>query len=79
MSKPQDRTISRRPDGSWANKANGNSRVTSIHPTQAGAQNAARGNLQKQGGGELTTKGENGRIRQKDTVRPGNDPYPPKG
>jgi hypothetical protein len=26
----------------------------------------------------VTIKGENGRIRSKDTVKPGNDPNPPK-
>ena len=30
--------------------------------------------LKKQGGGELTTKGVDGKIRDKDTVAPGNDP-----
>jgi hypothetical protein len=35
--------------------------------------------LKNQGGGELTIKGVNGRFRDKDTVTPGNDPYPPKG
>ena len=37
-----------------------------------------RSMLQNQGGGELTTKGLNGRIRSKDTIKPGNDPCPPK-
>jgi hypothetical protein len=30
--------------------------------------------LKRQGGGELITKGENGKIRSKDTIKPGNDP-----
>jgi len=34
--------------------------------------------LKNQGGGELTTKGRNGRIRSKDTIPPGNDPLPPR-
>ncbi|MHA1158895.1 MAG: DUF2188 domain-containing protein, partial [Alphaproteobacteria bacterium] len=46
--------------------------------TQADAQRSARANLSNQGGGELTTMGRNGRIRSKDTVAPGNDPFPPK-
>lgn len=74
MSKPQDRTISQRDDGSWQNKRNDASRATSIHDTQAEAQAAARENLKNQGGGELTTLGTNGKIRDKDTVAPGNDP-----
>lgn len=79
MSKGQDRTISRRPDGTWANKRNDASRATSIHQTQSAAQDAARDNLKNQGGGELITKGVNGRIRDKDTVSPGNDPRNIKG
>ncbi|WP_339488498.1 DUF2188 domain-containing protein [Pseudomonas sp. RL_5y_Pfl2_70] len=79
MSKDRDRTVSRRPDGTWENKRNDAERASSVHATQAEAQNAARGMLKNQGGGELTTKGVDGRIRDKDTVAPGNDPNPPKG
>lgn len=78
MSKPQDRMVYQRPDGSWANKRNDAQRASSVHDTQAGAIGAARSNLQNQGGGELIVKGENGRIRSKDTIVPGNDPLPPK-
>lgn len=34
--------------------------------------------LKNQGSGELTTNGENGRIRSKDTIPPGYDPLPPR-
>ncbi|MCG8909062.1 hypothetical protein MJ122_17635 [Pseudomonas sp. DP-17] len=33
----------------------------------------------KNQGGELTTKGVNGKIRAKDAVAPDYDPSPPKG
>jgi hypothetical protein len=33
--------------------------------------------LVNSGGGELTTMGLDGRIRSKDTIAPGRDPYPP--
>ena len=79
MSKDRDRTISKRADGVWENKRNDASRASSVHDTQAEAQKAAREMLKNQGGGELTTKGVDGRIRDKDTVAPGNDPNPPKG
>lgn len=79
MSKDRDRTVSRRPDGTWENKRNDADRASSVHGTQAEAQRAARDMLKNQGGGELTTKGVDGRIRDKDTVAPGNDPSPPKG
>jgi hypothetical protein len=79
MSKDQDRTVSKRDDGKWENTRNDGKRASSVHDTQREAQNAARAMLKKQGGGELTTKGVDGKIRDKDTVPPGNDPHPPKG
>lgn len=79
MSKPQDRTISQRDDGKWENKRNDSDRASSLHETQAQAQAAARENLRNQGGGEMTTKGVDGKIRAKDTVAPGNDPRSSKG
>ena len=78
MSKGQDRTVYQRDDGKWANKRHDKSQASSVHDTQGGAQNAARRNLKHQGGGELITKGRDGKIRSKDTIEPGNDPNPPK-
>jgi hypothetical protein len=78
MSKDRDRTISRRPDGSWENKRNDADRASSVHKTQREAVDAARGMLKNQGGGELTIKGVDGKFRSKDTIAPGNDPNPPK-
>lgn len=78
MSKPQDRTVTRRPDGTWENKRNDATRASSVHTTQAEAIMSAKGMLTNQGGGELTTKGVDGKIRSKDTIMPGNDPNPPK-
>jgi hypothetical protein len=78
VSKGRDRTVSRRSDGTWANKRNDASKASSLHNTQREAEEAARQMLQNQGGGELTTLGVNGQIRSKDTIAPGNDPNPPK-
>ena len=78
MSKPQDRTISKRPDGTWANKRNDATRASTVHDTQQAAQEAAKQMLKNQGGGELTTLNTKGQIRSKDTIAPGNDPNPPK-
>jgi hypothetical protein len=77
MSKGSDRTVFRRTDGSWANKRNDADRASSLHDTQKEANDAARRMLHNQGGGELITKGLDGRIRSKDTIAPGNDPCPP--
>jgi hypothetical protein len=73
-----DRMVYRRSDGNWANKRNDADRASSLHATQADALSAARQHLVNQGGGELITKGVNGRIRSKDTIAPGNDPCPPR-
>jgi hypothetical protein len=78
MSKDRDRTISKRPDGQWANKRNDANKASSLHRTQKEAEATARTMLTKQGGGELTTKGVDGKIRSKDTIAPGRDPNPPK-
>ena len=72
------RTVSRRPDGQWANKRNDAEKASGLHKTQKEAEQAAREMLRNQGGGELTTMGVDGKIRSKDTIKPGNDPNPPK-
>lgn len=73
MSKPQDRTVYRRPDGQWANQRHDAQRASSLHDTQHDADQAARDNLRNQGGGEVTTMGRGGQIRSKDTIAPGNE------
>lgn len=78
MSKKQDRIVSPRPDGQWANRALGADRAGSLHSTQRAAEQAAREMLQRAGGGELITQGRDGQIRSKDTIVPGNDPNPPR-
>lgn len=77
--KNNDRHVTKRSDGQWANKRSGNKRATSLHNTQAAAAKAARADLRKSGGGELNIHGTDGRIRAKDTVPPAKDPHPPKG
>lgn len=74
----KDRIVYLRSDGRWANKRIGASRASSLHDTQAEALADARSMLQQSGGGELTTKGIDGKIRSKDTIAPGRDPNPPK-
>jgi hypothetical protein len=78
MTKNNDRIVYRRNDGNWVNKKIDSDRASSIHSTQKGAMGSAHGMLSNQGGGELTIKGLDGRIRSKDTIAPGNDPCPPK-
>jgi hypothetical protein len=73
------RTVSQRDDGTWANQKDGGRRATSLHKSQKQAADAARQSLKIEGGGELKIKNEDGKIRQKDTIAPAKDPFPPNG
>ncbi len=77
MSKGRDRMVYKRGD-SWVNKRNDADRASSLHKTQKEAIDSAHGLLSNQRGGELTIKGLDGKIRSKDTISPGNDPFPPR-
>lgn len=79
MSKPQDRIIYQKENGKWANKRNDASKASSIHRTQNEAYKAAKKMSENQGGGEVSIKGRNQRIREKNTIKPGNDPRKIKG
>jgi len=78
MSKGRDRTVYQREDKKWVNKRNDSDRASSTHSTQKEAEQSAKEMLTKSGGGELTIKGRDGKIRSKDTIPPGRDPNPPK-
>jgi hypothetical protein len=58
----------------WVAKQQGASRASSRHDTQADAYNAARGYAANAGGGDVSIHGLDGRIRDKNTIPPGNDP-----
>ncbi len=73
MPKAKGRTVSKRPDGTWANKRDGAKRAASLHRTQEAAAKAAKRMLKKSGGGELKVKSEEGKIRSKDTIAPGRE------
>lgn len=71
--------VYQREDGVWVNQRTDLNRASSLHTTQKAAERAAQKMLKNQGGGELTIKGEKGRINRKETIGSANDPYPPKG
>ena len=77
MKKKPDRIVYRRADGQWVDKRLDAERGR-LHDTQKAAEMAARETLRREGGGELITKGLDGKIRSKDTIPPGHDPNPPK-
>ena len=74
MTKKTDRIVYKNANGDWVNKKLQNEKATSIHKTQKEAENKARNQIKNEGGGELITKGLDGKIRSKDTIAPGNDP-----
>jgi hypothetical protein len=67
--------VVRRGDG-WAQRGEGNSRVTRTFDTQQEAINAARETARREGS-ELLIQGEDGQIRERNSY--GNDPHPPRG
>lgn len=78
MSNKNNRHVVPAPQGGWNVKAPGASRASSHHDTQKDATSAAKQIVSNAGGGEVRIHRENGQIRNSDTVRPGNDPNPPK-
>jgi len=73
MGKSNNRTVSQRPDGQWANKLNSADRASSLHQNQKQANEAAADMLRKSGGGERTTQGIHGKFVSKDTIAPGHE------
>jgi hypothetical protein len=74
----QDRHVVPNSDGGWDVKAPGADRSSSHHDTQREAEQRAKEIVGNQGGGEVVIHGQDGRIRDKDTVAPAKDPFPPR-
>ena len=47
MSEGRDRTVARRPDGTWENKRNDVDKASSLHNTQNQAEHAAKSMLRE--------------------------------
>lgn len=62
----------------WAIRKAGADRVSGFAATQKTAESAAKKLASKGGGGEVVTHGRDGRIRDKDTMSPARDPFPPR-
>lgn len=65
------------PNKGWAVKKEGGERKT-FAPTQRTAEKIAKGFATKSGGGEVVIHRPDGKIRDKDTMSPARDPFPPK-
>ena len=75
---PERRHVVPNPKGGWDVKAPGAKRSSGHFDTQRRAQERANDIVDNLGGGEVTTHGRDGKIRDSDTRPGGNDPNPPK-
>jgi len=64
--------------GGWKVVKPGAKRASAKTDTQAQAERRAKEIVANQGGGEVRVHRPDGRIRDSDTVKPGNDRNPPK-
>lgn len=73
-----ERHVVKNDDGGWDVRKPGSDKASAKLPTQADAIDRAREIVGNSGGGEVVIHGRDGKIRDSDTVSPGNDPNPPK-
>ncbi|MEX2324049.1 MAG: DUF2188 domain-containing protein [Acidimicrobiia bacterium] len=78
MSPKNRRHVVPNPEGGWDVVAPNAKRVSSHHDTQSEAELRAKDIVRNAGGGEVRIHGRDGRVRDSDTVVPGNDPVPPR-
>lgn len=70
--------VTKRQDGKWQDKKAGGDKASGVFNTQKEAEKHAKQILRNQDGGEVRIHGLDGKIRDSDTVKPANDPNPPK-
>jgi hypothetical protein len=66
------------PEGGWNVRAPRADRASGHFDTQQQAIDRAREIVGNSGGGEIVIHDRGGRVRDSDTVPPGNDPNPPR-
>lgn len=76
---PKNRHVVQNSSGGWDVKKPGATRSSAHTDTQREATKRATEIVRNNGGGEVRIHGRDGKIRDTNTVAPGNDPYPPKG
>lgn len=64
--------------GRWKVQREGGGKASGYTETQREAEKRAKEFSANSGGGEVRIHGLDGKIRDSDTVKPGNDPNPPK-
>jgi uncharacterized protein YdaT len=78
MSSQNRRHVVPNPKGGWDVKKPGASRASAHTDTQKEGVARAKDIVSNAGGGEVRIHGRDGKIRDSDTVKPGNDPNPPR-
>jgi hypothetical protein len=73
-----ERHVVPNPEGGWDVTKPDAERASSHHDTQRDAEARAKQILGNAGGGEAVIHGRDGRVRDSDTVAPGNDLFPPR-
>jgi hypothetical protein len=68
-----DRYVQQRTDGRWELVKEQHQRASAVGDTQAAMIDRGREVVSNAGGGELVIKGRDGRIRDTDTIAPGNE------
>ena len=77
MANNNRRHVVKNPNDGWDVTAPGGKRPSAHADTQAEAEQIAKRIVGNLGGGEVVIHGRDGKIRDTDTVSPGNDPNPP--
>ena len=73
-----ERHVVPNPDGGWDITKPDGQRPSGHAATQQAAIDRARKIVHNAGGGEVVIHGRDGRVRDSDTIAPGNDPNPPR-
>ncbi|MEV0357681.1 DUF2188 domain-containing protein [Nocardia sp. NPDC050697] len=78
MAKRNERHVTPNPAGGWDISKPGGQRRSGHTDRQSDAIERAREIVGNTGGGEVVIHDRRGRVRDSDTVAPGNDPNPPR-
>lgn len=68
-----NRYVQQRPDGRWEGVKEDHQRASVVADTQREAIDRTREIVRNAGGGELVIKGRDDKIRDSDTISPGNE------
>lgn len=78
MSNQNRRDVVPSDNGGWDVVRPHGQRASAHADTQKAAQDRAREIVHNAGGGEVVIHARDGKIRDSDTIKPGNDPFPPR-